>query len=329
MSKYILRRIVISIFVLFAAVFIIYTILRCLPTSYVERMARELSQKPSAKSYQEWVDQLNAVYGLDKGIMVGFLQWLSNAVRGNFGDSWYFTVPVIKKFSQCIGITFALSASAFLLEMIIAVPLGILSARKQYSKLDYGVTVAALIGISLPSFFIATLLKYIFAYKLDWFELSGLVSRYYPSLSLFGKFLDMASHFVLPVMTLAIASMGVYMRHVRTNMLEVLSADYIRTARAKGLTEGRVVNLHAFRNTLIPIITLAGMKIPSLFAGAIVTETLFQFNGLGYCGYQAMTNGDIPFAMFYFSFVAVMTLLGTLLADICYALADPRVRIQA
>ena len=147
-------------------------------------------------------------------------------------------------------------------------------------------------------------------------------------LSPFGKFLDKANHMVLPVATLTIVNIGALMRYTRTNMLEVLNSDYIRTARAKGLSERRVINYHAFRNTLIPIVTIIGGTLPGLFSGAMITETLFQIEGIGYTSYQAMTTGDIPFSMFYLVFLAMLTLLGNLISDILYAVVDPRVRIN-
>lgn len=328
MKKFITRRLLQSIVILFFVSFIIYGIMRCMPSSYVETQARILSTKPGAKSYQEWIDQLNQSYGLDVGVLQGYLKWASKAVVGNFGDSWYWNVPVTVKFSKVIWHSFALGLASFLLEVIIAIPLGILSAKRQYSKTDYAVTVLALMGISIPSFFLATLLKYIFSIKLGWFDLFGVVGRMHEQLSPFGQFLDIAKHYVLPVITLTIISMGSLMRYTRTNMLEVLNADFIRTARAKGLAENKVINYHAFRNTLIPIVTLLGSSIPNLFAGAMVTETIFQIPGIGYTSYQSMIQGDIPFTMFYMVFLAFLTLLGTIIADILYAVVDPRVRIN-
>lgn len=328
MKKFITRRLLQSIVILFFVSFIIYGIMRCMPSSYVETQARILSTKPGAKSYQEWIDQLNQSYGLDVGVLQGYLKWASKAVIGNFGDSWYWNVPVTVKFNKVIWHSFALGLASFLLEVIIAIPLGILSAKRQYSKTDYAVTVLALMGISIPSFFLATLLKYIFSIKLGWFDLFGVVGRMHEQLSPFGQFLDIAKHYVLPVITLTIISMGSLMRYTRTNMLEVLNADFIRTARAKGLAENKVINYHAFRNTLIPIVTLLGSSIPNLFAGAMVTETIFQIPGIGYTSYQSMIQGDIPFTMFYMVFLAFLTLLGTIIADILYAVVDPRVRIN-
>jgi len=291
-------------------------------------MARELSTKPGAKSYSEWLAQLNAKYGMDVGIIKGYFYWLKNAIRGDFGDSWQFTVPVTQKFSEVIWDSFALGAISFIFEILIAIPLGIIAARKQYSRIDYAVTVFALLGISLPTFFFATVLKLIFSIKLGWFDLYGKVGRYHQQLDAFGKFLDIASHYVLPVVTLTIVSIGSLMRYTRTNMLEVLNSDYIRTARAKGLPENKVINKHAFRNTLIPLVTILGGSLPGLFAGAMVTETLFQIPGIGFTSYLAIRSGDIPFTMFYMSFLAMLTLLGSLIADILYAVVDPRVRIS-
>ena len=246
----------------------------------------------------------------------------------DFGDSWFWNQPVLQKFSSVIWYSFALALVSFILEMIIAIPLGILAARKQYSVADYTITVVALIGISLPSFFFATILKYIFSVKLGWVDLYGIVGRMHESLTPTGKIIDIAKHMILPVVTLTVVSIGSMMRYTRTNMLEVLNSDYIRTARAKGLSESKVVNHHAFRNTLIPIITLLGGSLPGLFGGAMITETLFQIPGIGYTSYQCIVQGDIPFVMFYMVFMAVLTLLGNLISDILYAVVDPRVRVN-
>ena len=193
---------------------------------------------------------------------------------------------------------------------------------------DYTVTVIALLCISMPTFFLATLLKLIFSIKLGWFDLVGMQSRDYMLLSDFGKFLDLCKHMVLPVITLTMVGIGGLMRYTRTSMLEVLNSDYIRTARAKGLSERVVINRHAFRNTLIPLITVTGTTLPVLFSGALITETLFGIRGIGYTSYYAMINGDIPFTMFYLAFISILTLLSNLLADVLYAVVDPRVRVH-
>ena len=327
MRKYILKRILISIVILFFVGFLIYALMRCLPTSYIENMARQKSMQPGSKSFEEWMAQLTTMYNMDKSIIPGYFAWLGNALRGEFGDSWFYTVPVLEKFNDCIWLSFAMGGIAFLLEVLIAIPLGIIAATKQYSRADYTISILALAGISLPTFFFASLLKLVFSVKLGWFDLFGLVGRNYNQLSAWGQFLDKAHHLVLPIVTLVVISVGSLMRYTRTNMLEVLNADYIRTARAKGLSERKVVYHHAFRNTLIPLVTIIGGSLPGLFSGALITETLFAIPGIGYISYQAMIAGDIPFSMFYLVFLSVLTLLGNLIADILYAVVDPRVRI--
>lgn len=328
MRNYIIKRIIFSIFILFFVTLIIYTLIRCLPTSYVETMAMQLSTKPGAKPYEEWVAQLNASYGLDKPILIGYFRWLSDFAQGNFGDSWRFTVPVVQKLKEVIPVSFVMGVISLVLELVIAIPLGVIAATKQYSKADYAISASALVGISLPTFFFATILKLVFSVKLGWFDTHGLVGRNYAQLDSMGKILDMANHLVLPIVTLTIVSVGSLMRYTRTNMLEVLNADYIRTARAKGLSENKVIYHHAFRNTLIPLVTIVGGSLPGLFSGALITETLFAIPGIGYTSYQSMTAGDIPFTMFYLSFIAVLTLAGNLISDILYAVVDPRVRLS-
>jgi len=217
------------------------------------------------------LDQLNSVYKLDVGIIPGFIGWMGNAIRGDFGESWHFGIPVTEKFNQVIWYSVIINIITFLVEIFLSIPLGNLAATKQYSKTDYAITVFALAGISLPTFFLATILKYVFSIKLGWFDLYGLTGRFYTSMTPFQQVLDIAYHMVLPVVTLTMLSIGGLMRYNRTNMLEVLNSDYIRTARAKGLPEKVVINKHAFRNTLIPIVTIVGGTLPSLFAGAMIT----------------------------------------------------------
>ena len=329
MGEFLLKRLMLCVLILFFVMFSVYTLMYSLPASYVEVTARELATKPgSLKSAQEWIAELNVQYGFDKGLIGGFMTWMKSAVQGDFGESWYWTLPVTEKFKNVVWYSFFLALLAFILELIVAIPLGITAARKQYSATDYTVTVIALIGISLPTFFAATLLKLVFAVKLQWFDISGMEGRNYLLLSNFGKLMDLAKHFVLPAATLTIVNIGSLMRYTRTNMLEVLNSDYIRTARAKGLSERRVINYHAFRNTLIPLITILGGSLPGLFSGALITETLFSIGGLGFTSFHSMINGDIPYSMFYLTFIAILTLLGNLIADILYAVVDPRVRVH-
>ena len=331
MWKFIVRRVALAIVIVFLGSFIIYGVMRSMPTSFVESMARQraaASALTGGPTYQEWLDQLNKSYHLDTGIFRGFMSWIGSAIRGDFGVSWKYGVPVTDKFNEVIWHSLILNIITVFLEVLICIPLGIQAARRQYSGFDYGITVFAMLCISLPTFFLATLLKYIFAIKLGWVDLYGLVGRNYQSLTSWGKFLDKAHHMVLPVLTLAMLNLGGLTRYTRTNMLEVLNADYIRTARAKGLSERTVINRHAFRNTLIPLVSYMSYLIPSLFSGSMITETLYQIPGIGYISYDAMVAGDLPFTMFYSMFGLILTQISLMLADIMYAVVDPRVRIN-
>ncbi len=326
MRNFIIRRLFLGLIITFFGAMVVYAVVRSLPTSYVETIARQRASNPlSTKTYQEWLDQLNAVYKLDVPIIPGFFGWVSVAVTGDFGDSWHYGIPVTEKFSQVIWYSVIINIITLIVEIVISIPLGILAARKQYSKTDYAITVFALTGISLPTFFLATILKYVFSIKLGWFDLYGLTGRFYTSMTPFEQVLDVGYHMVLPVFTLMMLSVGGLMRYTRTNMLEVLSADYIRTARAKGLSEKVVINKHAFRNTLIPLVSYMSYLLPSMFGGSLITETLFQIPGIGYISYQAILRGDIPFAMFYTTFLILLTQVSLIVADIMYAVVDPRV----
>ncbi len=329
MAKFTIRRIFYSIIILFFVMFLIYVLMYNMPMGYLETKARELASRPGAgKSYAEWLADLNAQYGMDQGIVKGYFTWLKSAVKGEWGESWAWTIPVTEEFHNTVWFSFALGLISFIMEIFIAIPLGISAARKQYSFTDYFTTVVAMICISLPTFFLATILKYVFSVKLGWLDLTGMQGRDYQTLSQFGKILDIAEHFIMPAITLTIISIGGLMRYTRTNMLEVLNADYIRTARAKGVPEKKVINHHAFRNTLIPLVTTLGGSLPSLFSGALITETLFSIRGIGYASYTSMTQADIPFIMFYLAFISILTLLGNLISDILYAVVDPRVRLS-
>jgi peptide/nickel transport system permease protein len=329
MLKFIIKRLLYCTLILFVVMFIIYTLMVNLPSGYIEKQARMLSQQPGTqKSYDQWVAEMEVNLGMDKGLVEGYFTWLKNAAAGDFGESWNWTVPVTEKFQDVIWYSFILSSIAFVLEVAIAIPLGILAAKKQYSLTDYAISVVALVGISMPAFFLASLLKLVFAAELNWFDIGGMQGRNFEQLDAFGQFLDISKHMILPVVTLTILGIGGLMRYTRTNTLEVLNADYIRTARAKGLSEKRVIGYHAFRNTLIPIVTIVGGSLPGLFSGALITETLFDIRGIGFVSYHSMINGDIPFTMFYLAFSSILILLGTLMSDVLYAVVDPRVRLN-
>ena len=320
MKQYIIRRGLISICVLFGVSFLIYGILRSMPGDFVEQMT---SGNPTITSEQK--ELLRESYGLNGSVIEGYIGWIKNAVKGDFGTSFLYAKPVTEVISSRMWTSFSLASIAFVIQLCIAIPLGILAATKQYTKIDYAIVFLALAGISLPSFFFAAILQRIFAMGLGWLPLSGMVTAR-ENFTGFRLTLDIGYHFILPIAVFVITGIGSWLRYVRTNMLEVLNADYIRTARAKGLAERKVIGKHGFRNTLIPIVTFIGGSIPSLFAGAIITEGIFSIPGLGKAALDAVGNKDLPFLMGYLMFMAVLTLIGTLISDILYAVVDPRIR---
>lgn len=327
MFKYILKRLGISLLILLGVSVLLYTLLRCMPTDFIENKIIALTQSGGTVS-QELIDTMYATYGLDGTILEGYFRWLGNIFKGDFGKSFINRGDVLTEIfdPSKLGVSFGVAAIATVFEFLIAIPLGITAATHQYSVRDYVVTVLVLVGISLPSFFFGQMLKDIFAIKLGWFPVSGITSgKTYDSS--FAEFLDRVQHMFLPILTVVILSIGSRMRMTRTNMLEVLNSDYIRTARAKGLKEHKVIYKHAFRNTMIPLVTgLAGL-IPSLFSGAMITEQVFDLPGMGKFALNAMTQVDIPVIMTYNMFLAALSVLGVLLSDLMYAVVDPRVKL--
>lgn len=264
-------------------------------------------------------------------IFSGYFRWLGNMAKGDLGTSFKYQKPVAQVIGENMWISFAIAIIATILQFLIAIPLGIVSATKQYSAADYIVTIFTMIGISLPTYFFAAIAIKFFAVDLGLFPPSGLISATasYPETfaGAMQKLGDMAHHLVLPIFVSVVLSLGGLMRYTRTNTLEVLNADYIRTARAKGLSEKTVVYKHAFRNTLIPLATLLAGILPSLFGGMMITEQVFGIDGIGRLAYQALMEADIPFVMGYNMFLAILTVIGTLLSDIMYSIVDPRVKL--
>lgn len=261
-------------------------------------------------------------------ILEGYFTWLGNMLKGDLGMSFKYNQPVATVIAKNMGISFGIAFVATILQFLIAIPLGIKAATNQYGVIDYTVTVLTMIGISLPTFFLGALVIRVFSDGLQWFPVSGLVSPTLPrDVSAIARFGDMVWHMVLPMFVLVVLSIGSLMRYTRTNTLEALNADYVRTARAKGLSEKTVIYKHAFRNTMIPLVTLMAGILPSLFGGAMITETVFAIPGIGQMAYEALKIGDVPFIMGYNMFISVLTVIGTLLSDLMYAVVDPRVKI--
>ncbi|MDD2269482.1 MAG: ABC transporter permease [Eubacteriales bacterium] len=322
MKQYIIRRILISFVVLFGVSIMLYTLVRLMPSDFVD-----LATANDMHITEEHKQKLRELYGIDKGIIEGYVSWLGGALQGDLGMSLYFKKPVSELIVKYMPVTFAVAAISLVLQYAIAVPLGILAARKQYTKTDYAITVLTFIGISLPIFFFAVVLRTVFSEWLRILPSSGmLTARATYNGFTFAKLMDYLWHLAMPITCFVLTSVGGILRYTRTNMLEVLNMDYIRTARAKGVPENKVIHKHAFRNTLIPLVTMIGGSLPGLFSGAAITEGLFALEGLGNMALTASYNSDVPYLMGFNMFLAVMTLLGTLLSDILYAVVDPRVR---
>ncbi|MBQ8292145.1 MAG: ABC transporter permease [Clostridia bacterium] len=328
MFKYILKRIGMALLILLGVSFILYALLRCMPMDFIEQRIVNLATSGITVT-EEFKQQMYKTYGLDGNIVEGYLNWLGNVCRLDFGKSFISQREVLSEIFNAdrMGTSFFVAAVATVFEFLIAIPLGITAATHQYSVRDYAVTVLVIIGISLPSFFFGQVLKDVFANKLGWFPVSGMKDAGITYANGFEALVDYLRHMFLPILTITILSIGGRMRTTRTNMLEVLNSDYIRTARAKGLKEGTVIYKHAFRNTMIPLVTSLAGLIPSLFSGAMLTEQVFDLTGIGNYALNAMTQGDIPVIMTYNMFLAFLSVMGMLLADLMYGVVDPRVKL--
>lgn len=286
-----------------------------------------LDTKVNPNMTVEKLEQLEAVYGFDKPFGERYVNWLKKAVKGDFDESLKLRQPVSEIIKDYAWNSFVLAGTAFLLSILIAIPLGIVCATKQYSLADKATTILTFVSISLPSFLLGLMLINAFSLKIKLFPIGGMTTAG-SNLTGAAHYKDVLIHMVLPVVSLTILQAGSLIRYVRTAMLEVINQDYIRTARAKGLKEKVVIYKHALRNGLIPVITYIGMSLPGLFAGALITETIFVWPGIGRIGYEAILNRDYTLLMGFNMFMAVLTLMGNLLSDILYAVVDPRIKLK-
>ena len=286
-----------------------------------------LDTKVNPNMTVEKLEQLKEVYGFDKPFGERYVNWLKKAVKGDFDESLKLRQPVSEIIKDYAWNSFVLAGTAFLLSILIAIPLGIVCATKQYSFADKATTILTFVSISLPSFLLGLMLINAFSLKIKLFPIGGMTTAG-SSLTGAAHYKDVLIHMVLPVVSLTILQAGSLIRYVRTAMLEVINQDYIRTARAKGLKEKVVIYKHALRNGLIPVITYIGMSLPGLFAGALITETIFVWPGIGRIGYEAILNRDYTLLMGFNMFMAVLTLMGNLLSDILYAVVDTRIKLK-
>lgn len=314
MLNYIIRRILIAIPVFLGITIIAFFLIYLAPGSPIDMMI-------NPHVTQAALDAKAESLGLNLPVHIQYFKWLGNLLQGNLGYSMKTSRLVTDMIGERIGPTVLLMGSALVIGFTIAIIVGILSATKQYSILDYTAITGSFLGISIPNFFLGLGLVYIFSVKLKWLPSSGMFD-----IGGGGGFIDRLLHLILPVTVLAVNIAGRNVRYIRSSVLEILGQDYLRTARAKGLSEFIVINKHAVRNALITIVTVLGLEIPMLFAGAVVTETIFSWPGLGQLTINSILSRDYPTVMGLNILTAVVVLLSNLLTDILYAFVDPRIK---
>lgn len=324
MLKYILKRLVHLIPVILVISIILFGLLQLMPGDPVMAYLGE----GGAKLKPERIAQMRAQMGLDQPVYIQYFKWLQRTITGDFGESVQYKKPVIDLMGTFIWNSFIINITGFVLSFAISIPVGIKAAVNRFGFFDNFITVFSLVGISFPSFFLAMLVIFAFSINLGWFPLNGMITvgKVYESTWAYAT--DVMYHMVLPTLVITIGSLAGLVRYVRNAMLDVIKQDYIRTARSKGLSERVVIYKHAFRNALIPVVTLASMSLPGLFGGSIILETMFLWPGIGRVLYEAVTNRDYSVVMTSNLFFAVLMLIGNLIGDISYALVDPRVKVE-
>lgn len=319
MLRYVVRRFLHMVPLVIGISLISFFIIQLAPGDFLTQQA--LNPQVSA----ERIAQERARFGLDKPIYLQYLIWLKNILHLDFGYSFAYRLPVFTLIKSRLYNTFILSLSAMIFTWVLSIPLGILSAVKQYSWLDKLISVFAFLGLAIPNFFFALLLLYM-AMKTGWFPVGGMYSINYESLSLGGKIWDRIYYLILPTIVLGTAGMAGLVRQMRGNLLDYLKADFIITARAKGLSERVVILKHAVRNAVNPLITLFGFALPGLLSGAALTEIVMSWPGLGRLMLEAVLKMDLYLVMGSLIMGAVLLILGNLVADLLLVWVDPRIR---
>lgn len=273
----------------------------------------------------EHIKQLERLLGLDKPLYERYFIWLAGMLRGDWGTSWgiAYGQPVLDLIQARLGNTLLLMGMSTVLSLAIAVPIGVYSAVKQYSWTDYFVTALSFFGTSMPTFWFGVMMLIVFAVTLRWLPAGGVAT---PGLE--GDLMDRLRYLVMPVAVLSLCNVAGWSRYIRSSMLETLGQDYLRTAKAKGLSETAVVMKHALRNALIPFIAMVGLTLPELFSGAIITESIFAWAGMGRLYYDATMASDWPLLQAMMVIIAFLVIGSNLMADILYAVADPRIRYE-
>ncbi len=315
MSEYLVRRLLHSLVLLLGVTIMSFVLLKSTPGGPMS-IYRERADVTRAD-----VARLRQQLGLDDPLPVQYARWVGNLARGDWGDSFVTNERVIDRISQRLPATLLLMGSAYLLTLLIAIPVGVLAAVRQYSWFDYLATGVAFIGLSMPVFWFGLLLILLFSVQLGWLPTSGIAT-----IGVGFDPLDSLKHLVMPTCVLALVFAGGYTRYLRTSMLEVIRQDFVRTARSKGLAEQLVIMRHAFRNALIPVVTLLALDVPELFTGAVVTETIFAWPGMGRLYLESLARLDYSVLMAILTVSALLVILSNLLADVVYAYLDPRIR---
>jgi len=322
MLRYIVRRLMWAVPILVGISLISFLMIHMAPGGPIS-VGTDLNPKATAETRA----RLEAYYGLDQPIHVQYWRWLSRMARLDFGASFSPDGrPVAEKIRERIPITLTINVLSMGLIFLVAIPLGVYSAVRKGSLFDRISTVTVFTGFSIPTFWLALLLMILFGVKLRWLPISGIASLDYGSLGAMGKLADRARHLLLPVLLAGFTGLAGMSRYMRSNMLEVIRQDYIASARAKGLPERKVVFRHAMRNAVLPVITILGLSVPDLLGGSVIFETIFSIPGMGQLFYQGVMSRDYPLIMGILTIGAFLTLIGNLLADVGYALADPRIR---
>ncbi|MBS1517118.1 MAG: ABC transporter permease [Bacteroidetes bacterium] len=331
MTDYVIRRILLFIPTLIIITMITFLVCRLAPGDPTEMKIGQTQEAQKTDSKNLMNEQAKEFYkkkfGLDKPLYVQYVLWIGNMLQGDFGNSFKDDRPVIDKILERLPVTITISLLSFMLIYLIAIPIGIYSAARQYSILDRTTTVLLFVLYSLPNFWVATL-AIVFLCNVEYlkiFPTAGIRSEDFDTLGLLGQVKDRFMHLFLPVTISSLTSFAFLSRQMRSSMLEVIRQDYIRTAKAKGLSERKVVLKHALRNSLIPIITLLGGLLPAMIGGSVIIETIFSIPGIGQLAFQAILDRDYPLIMAELVLSSVLTVVGILLVDILYSFVDPRI----
>lgn len=323
MTTFILRRLIQTLVVIALLSYFCFYVMTLMPGDPVELMIQS-----NPKITSEDISRLRELYGLDQPAYKRYMSWAGTILKGDLGYSRTYRIPVNDLMGPKLWNTFFLSMASLGLAILIAIPLGVWSALRAGSKVDYVINFFSFAGISVPSFWLAIVLIIIFSVWLGWFPAGGTFTIGLEYNSVWDLIQDRSLYIILPMMSLAIQQIGRFVRFTRSSMMEAMRNDYVRTAKAKGLSRATVIWAHAFRNALIPLITVLALSFSSVFSGALFTETVFAYQGVGKLVYDSIISNDFNVAMVSFMISASMVLIMNLVADILYGVADPRITYQ-